>query len=213
MRNNTMWTLFKTEFIYNRFLLSAFFGFIVLAMIIMMITGYAEVRVLPGLTMGFFIAIAITTGVKMGEDKRERYVSLLPLTPFQIAVYRVLFYISIQGLMVLLWTAMLILHPPADLIQEILELSVLNGIILSFTFLIFLWDDLGFFQKRIYRIYLLLFILVLISAMFFFRFSPWVFSSSGTFHTIPEAVAVNLFWMSLCFFDVFLFTKRKSYLV
>ena len=204
-----MWQILKADLSYNKF------GFLIayaLALIIHFGGFYPQIA---SSTIIFFITIGIM-GSASDKEKRNRLYSLLPIPIKQLAFVRLAFVIVFQlGFVVILVNHFLSTYFGKDN-SAFWSILVANGFILSWINVFIIYSELGFFNKKKYRLTFLgiiAVVLILIALMLYLGYLRTFFVISTEIRKTPiDALILNVICFCMFYISYVLFIRRKSYL-
>ena len=209
-----MWKLLKAEIIYNKFLLTVMFASSLVIFSLVWILEDLHIQGFMRVTMMiYFIFMGIIGGRGVSGEKRHRLFSLLPCSPLEIGMQRLLFiHVVFCGILVLwaLFFAVQSNDPSVKSFWNIMaHVALIPGAIMAFV----VSHDLGFLSIKMNRF---LFLSISRLPVFAGLGLIWVLIFNvfyGFLDITPfKAVLVTAFWLGLSFISVFLFVRRSSYL-
>jgi len=204
-----MWKILKADLAYNKF------GFLI-AYVLALIIQIGEFYILIASPMIiFFIAIGIM-GSASDKEKRERFHSLLPIPIKRLAFIRLVFVIVFQlGFLAIQFSHFFSTYFGKDN-SAFWSILVANGFILSVINIFIIYTELGFFNTRKYRFFLLgiiAFIHIALALTIYWGFLRSLFIMGSSFAKSPlDALIFNLICFAMFYFSYVLFIRRKSYL-
>jgi hypothetical protein len=204
-----MWQIFKAELSYNKI------GFLiayVLALIFQI--GEFYTQILSSMII-FFIAVGIM-GSESDKEKRDRFHSLLPLPIKKLALIRMIFVVAFQvGFLAILLIKFFNTQFGTNN-SAFWSILFANGFILSVINIFIIYTELGFFNTKKYRIILLGFIAIVLTAITLAAYQGLFrtfFVTGSNFARSPlDALIINLICIGMFYFSYTLFIRRKSYL-
>ena len=157
-----------------------------------------------------YIIGAISIGSRMESEKRERTGRLLPLQPSACGLIHFLVFVTYHLVITVVVLLGVLISGMAWL--ALTDLFTLFGFNLLITVLIFINDDIFYIWGWGARIMLWVAVL-LVGLMFLTTTGRFGFSiSPGQPKTFVDAMVFNVAWIILVGLDVWIYTRRKSYL-
>ncbi len=226
-----MWKLIKSEFEYYKITISLVFGIMLILFVIIVGFGWESAeKDIPGISslmLGLSIVIISIRSVKSAKEKNDRFISVLPLKRWKIALARLMFVngfwlTSLSGLLLI----MAIFHFNEFSESLFWYFISLSSIIFTFNLAPFLHKDLSsiftdkYSKAAITAVYLVIFMSIyflFIGTRAFTRYfsMPEFEFLSGQIHQLsPSPVAAFAFLfvsILLSLLSLFLYQKRKLY--
>ena len=210
-----MWKILKADFDYNIDGLMVLYGIGISLFIAGFIWDSFDVNLLSGITIISYWVIIGNLGKREDNEKRDRFITLLPIPIRQIGRARNIYLITVQSGLFLLWLISLWLNPLPTKEIILRDLISLNALVFVFMIPFIIFHDLGYFGKRIYRftftggILFLLIFLIWLDLRGIIKY-PFQFGEDHVKST-AEIGSYYLVVTGLFYWNHIVFIRRKSY--
>ena len=227
-----MWKIIKADFKYQKFIFIIPYAIVLVAIIANVSQGWRQhehdmqgVRTVMASMTG---VIFLFKAFKIAQEKRHRFITLLPLKQWKIALTRVLFIILIWlSFLVMYWLGTAIIRPyRADIL--IWDTLSFTGLVLLANSVIFIYYDLLYtltdIKQKVIPGFLFLLALVLGYIIFFLFgvdeqswniFKRFLLPYKSDFSSIVSnyigAVISLSIGIMMTIFSVFIFGRKKTY--
>lgn len=211
-----MWHILKAELNYTKEgLLFAY----AITLLFFMAAAYWEswdiFDFMANTTITYFIAMGILGSEAEGE-KRTRLLAGLPTTPRQLAMVDLVYVALFQLGMVIFWIGLLPFKPEEATPQTFWGMFSQNGLLLSGITIFIIHHHFGFFgmkkYTRITYVILLALALVMVGLIYFGYINAVARFLWRHYRSASGALVSTFLWLSLSYFCVIIFVRRKSYL-
>jgi len=163
-------------------------------------------------TINYFIFMGIL-GSESDKEKRTRLYASLPVLRRTLPMIYVGLY---HAGMVILWIVFLMIGDDHISARTVWGLLSLNGFILSLIVMFIIHTHLGFFDTKLYKrgIYaLILFVIAAMTTLHYFGTFARLMGLLTRQLSMPSgAIVLNVLALTLSYWSIVLFTRRKSYL-
>lgn len=166
-------------------------------------------------TINYFIFMGIL-GSESDKEKRTRLYASLPVLQRMVPLIDLIYVGICHAGMVILWIAFLAIGYDRIAERTIWGLLSINGFILSLIVMFIIHTHLGFFDTKLYKRSIYALMLFAVGAMatlqYFGTFARLMGFLARQLSMPSGAIAFNALALTLSYWSIVLFTRRKSYL-
>ena len=204
-----MWKILKTEISYYKTILIIAYSIV----LILQIDGlYGKI----GITMAIVLIVYSFINSESQKERRNRFHVSLPIPIRQLSIIHLLIMLFFQSGMFIIWLLIFLKDHFGIDNAAIWSMLYANAFTLIVIYLLFIFNDLGFYGRKKYRIYFIImiaFVLIAYAMLLYFGYMRSLFVFGSEFSKSPlEALISNLILFGTFYLAHVVFVHRKLFL-
>ncbi|MBC8181995.1 ABC-2 transporter permease [candidate division KSB1 bacterium] len=211
-----MGKILKAEFAYNIMAILLAYTIILISFFVALNGSMENIHgLLTVAFIAFFISIGIM-GSESDKEKRDRFLTSLPIPLKKYSIARLLFVIFYQLGIFSIIILFYLVKVTTENVSTLWEIVIMNCFSLIFISLFIIFSDLKFYRSKYYR-YFFLFVVLIIAALLItgmaYHVIPPVLELGQNFpKTFLDATIFNIIFLAMYYICFIVYNKRNSFL-